>query len=227
MRCWCSLMGSVLTIKHHAAQLAFTKDIQMSVKRTAPLVDLPVLVFSGKCQVRERLEILVTFNNLSASYIRDNNNTHQPLHKVHLPVTGLHRFCLQDWLTFSWYRFNKVHETSLRHFGPCGFHGITQLLQIFWLHIHDVNLLFYYISYSVGFWSGTCGGHLDSLWHSRNQFEMIWVLKMSTLRSQKTSTWSAAIFRLAVAFKWCWGGTKGSEKMPHTHHNATTTWIVM
>ncbi len=57
-----------------------------------------------------------------------------------LLVPGWTPFCLQNCLNSSWHRFNKVLETFLRDFGPYWHDSITQLLQIYRLHIHDANL---------------------------------------------------------------------------------------
>ncbi len=89
-------------------------------------------------------------------------------------------------LNFSWHRFNKVLETFLRDFGPYWHDSITQLLQIYRLHIHDANLLWFTKSQrcSIGLRSGDCGGHLskvNSLSCSRNQSEMIWTLWQGAL----------------------------------------------
>ncbi len=55
-------------------------------------------------------------------------------------VPGWTHFCLLNCLNSSWHRFNKVLETFLRDFGPYWHDSITQLLQIYRLHIHDANL---------------------------------------------------------------------------------------
>ncbi len=54
-------------------------------------------------------------------------------------------FCLQNCFNSSWHRFNKVLETFLTDFGPYWHDSITQLLQIYRLHIHDANLPFHHI----------------------------------------------------------------------------------
>lgn len=44
-------------------------------------------------------------------------------------------FCLQKWLSSLWHKFIKV-QTIFRDFSPYWHDGITQSLQICWLHIH-------------------------------------------------------------------------------------------
>ncbi len=62
-----------------------------------------------------------------------------------LLVPSWTHFSLQNCLNSSWHKFNKVLETFLRDVGPYWHESITQLLQIYQLHIHDVNLPFLHI----------------------------------------------------------------------------------
>lgn len=52
-----------------------------------------------------------------------------------LLVPGWTHFCFQSCFISSWHRFKKVLETVLVGFGPYWHASITQLLQIFQLHL--------------------------------------------------------------------------------------------
>ncbi len=72
-----------------------------------------------------------------------------------LRVPGWTPFCLQNYLNYSWHRFNKVLETLLKNFGPYWHDSITQLLQNCRLHIHYANLPFHHIPkvlYCIEIW---------------------------------------------------------------------------
>ncbi len=164
-------------------------------------------------------------------------------------VPGWTPFCLQNCLNSSRHRFNKVLETFLRDFGPYWHDNITQLLQICRLLIHDVNLPFHHtpkVLYWIEiWWLWRPFGKVATIMSpscSRNQSEMIWALWHGALSCWKWSsedgytvvikgwTWSATIFREAVAFKQCSTGTKGpkvcQENIPHTITPPPPAWTI-
>lgn len=51
-------------------------------------------------------------------------------------------FCPQNCINSLWHRFKKLLETYLRDVGPYLLDIITQVLQMFWLHI-QFHLLFH------------------------------------------------------------------------------------
>ena len=71
-------------------------------------------------------------------------------------VLGRTFLCPQNSLTDLWHGFDKVLETFLRDSGPCSRYRIKQLLQIFRLCIHAVNLPFHHtpmVLYLIEIWS--------------------------------------------------------------------------
>ncbi len=119
-------------------------------------------------------------------------------------------------------------ETFLRDFGLYWHESITQLQQICRLHIHDANLPFHHIPKTVeAIWEKWTHCHVQET--SLRLFElcdMVHYPAGSTSEDGYTVvikgwTWSATIFRLAVAFKRCTIGTKCAKKISPTplHHH--------
>ena len=88
-----------------------------------------------------------------------------------LLVIGSTPFCLQNCINSSWHTFNRVLETFLRDFSPYWHDCITQLLQIYPLRIHDVNLPFHHIPKML-YWIEIC----DFRGHWRKVNSLSWCI---------------------------------------------------
>lgn len=88
-------------------------------------------------------------------------------------VLGWMPFCLQSFLKLSCHTFNKVLEKFLRYFGPHWHDSVTQVLQIYRLHIEDGNLQSCYIENKL------CLIEVQSLWSQFEYRELIVMFKKS------------------------------------------------
>ncbi len=113
-------------------------------------------------------------------------------------------FCLQNCLHSSWHRFNKVLETFLRDFGPYWHDCIMQLLQICWLHIHDVNLLFHHIPNTL-YWI-----EIWWLWRPFKYNELIVMFKKPVWDDLSFLTWHVILLEVATT-RWVHYGHKGRD----------------